>query len=420
MRIALIADTFPPLRTSGAVQLRDLSREFVRQGHELTVILPDADLPRPWSLEEIDGARVLRLKSPRTKDISYVRRTLGEFLMPFIMKSNLARSPLAEAKYDGVVWYAPSIFHGPLANAIKRASQCKGYLIIRDIFPQWAADMGLMRKSMLPFRFFDAVARYQYSVADTIGVQTPGNLNYFSEWKRIRGRTLEVLPNWLGDAADVRCTIRIANTPLAGRKIFVYAGNMGIAQGMDILLHLAEKLRARSDVGFLFVGRGTDAGRLAALAEARELDNVLFRDEIHPDEIPDLYAQCHIGMVALDPRHKSHNIPGKFLTYMQSGLPVLANINAGNDLAGIIRKEKVGMANEDNDADSLHLMAEELLACLDDDPAFPNRCRAVFARMFSAKSAVKQVVHGLLDASVIDGTRQQPEEEWQSLSTPLA
>lgn len=421
MRIALIADTFPPLRTSGAVQLRDLSREFVRQGHELTVLLPDPDLRKAWSMEEMDGARILRLKAPKTKDISYVRRTLGEFLMPFVMRRNLASSPLAKVKWDGVVWYAPSIFHGPLANALKQASQCKGYLIIRDIFPQWAADMGLMRRKMLPFRFFDAVARYQYSVADTIGVQTPGNLAYFSEWKRTPGRTLEVLPNWLGAAAKVRCTIRIANTPLAGRKIFVYAGNMGVAQGMDILLDLAGRLQARKDVGFLFVGRGTDASRLASLAQARGLDNVLFHDEIDPDEIPDLYAQCDVGMVALDPRHKSHNIPGKFLTYMQSGLPVLASINAGNDLAGIIRKEKVGIASEDNDAHSLHMMAEELLECLDDDAAFPTRCKVLFERMFSAETAVHQVVHGLLDSPATNGNREQREEKWESpVSAPFA
>jgi glycosyltransferase involved in cell wall biosynthesis len=421
MRIALIADTFPPLRTSGAVQLRDLSREFVRQGHELTVILPDADLGQAWAMENVDGARILRLRAPRTKDIGYVRRTLGEFLMSFVMRRNLASSPLADVKWDGVVWYAPSIFHGPLANALKRASRCKGYLIIRDIFPQWAADMGLMRKGMLPFRFFDAVARYQYSVADTIGVQTPGNLSYFKEWKQVAGRSLEVLPNWLGDAADVRCTIRIADTPLAGRKIFVYAGNMGVAQGMDILIDLAERLRAQTNVGFLFVGRGTDAGRLASLAKTRGLDNVLFRDEIHPDEIPDLYAQCHVGMVALDPRHKSHNIPGKFLTYMQSGLPVLANINAGNDLAGIIRKEKVGIVSEDNSADTLHILAQELLECLDDDAAFSIRCKALFTRLFSAENAVQQVVHGLLGGAVASSTRTQRDDEWDSsISAPAA
>jgi hypothetical protein len=100
------------------------------------------------------------------------------------------------------------------------------------------------------------------------------------------------------------------------------------------------------------VGRGSDVKKLAADAQARGLQNVLFQDEIHPDEIPGLYAQCQVGLVALDPRHKSHNIPGKFLTYMQSGLPVLANINAGNDLAGIIRHENVGSVSEDGSAEA--------------------------------------------------------------------
>jgi glycosyltransferase involved in cell wall biosynthesis len=419
MRIALIADTFPPLRTSGAVQLRDLSREFARQGHELTVFLPCAEQKDTWTTEEVDGVRVVRLKAPRIKDIGYVRRTIGEFLMPFVMRHHLAASPFADIKWDGVVWYAPSIFHGPLANAMKRASGCRGYLIIRDIFPQWAADMGLMRKGWAPYRFFDAVARYQYSVADTIGVQTPGNLTYFGEWKRGAGRRVEVLPNWLGDAASMRCSIRVEHTTLAGRKIFVYAGNMGVAQGMDILLDLAERLRARKDIGFLFVGRGSDAKRLAATAAARKLDNVLFHDEIHPDEIPDLYAQCDVGLVALDPRHKSHNIPGKFLTYMQSGLPVLANINAGNDLADVIRKEQVGMVSEGNSPDTLQRLAEQLLAQLHADAAWPERCRALFVRMFAVEAAVHQVVHGLLDAPVTS-SRAQKDEDWESqLSTPV-
>lgn len=394
MRIALIADTFPPLRTSGAVQLRDLSREFVRQGHQLTVLLPSTDLPTPWQMEEVEGVQVLRLRAPRTKDIGYVRRTLGEFWMPFAMRRNLMQSPLASQKWDGVAWYAPSIFHGPLVSALKRASGCKGYLIIRDIFPEWAVDMGLMGRG-LPYRFFDAVARYQYSVADIIGVQTPGNEAYFKSWKARPGRRLEVLQNWLDKPAQLPCTIRVSETRLAGRKVFVYAGNMGIAQGMDVLLDLAEKLRDREDVGFLFVGRGSEAQRLARVAQSRQLDNVLFCDEIHPDEIPDLYAQCSVGMVALDPRHKSHNIPGKFLTYMQSGLPVLANVNAGNDLANLIRGERVGQVCESNKLDELLQLATGLLSQVDSDAELPVRCRQLFDRQFSAEQAVRQIVTAL-------------------------
>ena len=395
MRIALIADTFPPLRTSGAVQLRDLSREFARQGHQLTVLLPASDLDRDWELQNADGVEVLRLRAPRTKDIGYVRRTLGELLMPFAMLRNLRKSPLARQKWDGVVWYAPSIFHGPLARALKRASGCKGYLIIRDIFPEWAVDMGLMGRG-LPYRFFDAVARYQYSVADMIGVQTPGNLAYFENWRQLPGRTLEVLQNWLGEPAKKPCAIRVDATLLAGRKVFVYAGNMGVAQGMDRVLDLAERLLHRPDVGFLFVGRGSDAARLKTTAQARGLSNVVFFDEIDPDEIPDLYAQCSVGIVALDPRHQSHNIPGKFLTYMQSGLPVLANVNAGNDLAALIRREQVGQVCESNDVEQLARMAETLLSQISTDLALPLRCSQLFARQFSVEQAVCQILTALM------------------------
>jgi len=394
MRIALIADTFPPLRTSGAVQLRDLSREFSRQGHSLTVLLPASDQQEPWLLEELDGAQVMRLRAPRIKDIGYVRRTLGELAMPFAMLRQLRKSPLANERWDGVVWYAPSIFHGPLASALKKSSRCKGYLIVRDIFPEWAVDMGLMGRG-LPYRFFDAVARYQYSVADVIGVQTPGNKGYFDRWHGRSGRMLEVLQNWLEKPAQVRCSIRVQETSLAGRMVLVYAGNMGVAQGMDILLDLAEKLRSRSDVGFLFVGRGSDAARLKASAQERQLDNVVFRDEIHPDEIPDLYAQCSAGIVALDPRHKSHNIPGKFLTYMQSGLPVLANVNTGNDLAQMIRNDRVGQVCESHQLDELLHLTEKLLAQIAADDGLPDRCRHLFEREFAVERTVQQIVAAL-------------------------
>ena len=395
MRIALIADTFPPLRTSGAVQLRDLSREFVRQGHALTVLLPTAGLNAPWLLEDFDGVQVLRLRAPKTKDIGYVRRTINEFLMPFSMLRNLRKSPLAQQRWDGVVWYAPTIFLGPIASALKKASGCKGYLIIRDVFPEWALDMGLMGRG-LPYRFFKAIANYQYGVADVIGIQAQGNQSYFAG--RQSGK-LEVLQNWLADSPNAGCSVSVAGSKLAGRTIFVYAGNMGVAQGMGVLLNLAERLRSRSDIGFLFVGRGSDAQRLRADADNRGLDNVAFYDEIEPTEIPGLYAQCHVGIVALDPRHKTHNIPGKFLSYMQAGLPVLASINAGNDLVAMIEDEGVGRVCTDQTVDTLQRLALELVdevaAIGAGNNAVAERCKTLAARLFSPEAAVKQIVAAL-------------------------
>lgn len=391
MRIALIADTFPPLRSSGAVQLRDLSREFVRQGHSLCVLLPAPDQKEPWRLESLDGVQVLRLKAPRTKEINYARRMLAEFFMPFAMLRNFQKSCLAKEYWEGLVWYSPSIFHGPFVSALKKGSRAKSYLIIRDIFPDWLLHMGLMGRG-IPYLFLDAVARYQYSIADVIGVQSPGNRGYFDTWIRKPRRRLEVLQNWLGQPSNLRCSIRVNEGALGGRKVLVYAGNMGVAQGTSIFLDLAERLQDRSDLGIIFVGRGSDNNRLKYIARSRMLKNVAFFNEIDPDEIPDLYAQCHAGIVALDPRHKSHNIPGKFLTYMQSGLPVLANINAGNDLAKIIRAERVGQVCETNQVDELIQLTDKLLHQIETDSQMSARCRDLFEREFSVEKTVRQIV----------------------------
>lgn len=393
MKVLLVADTFPPSRNSGAVQLRDLAREFTRQGHQVTVMLPSASQSVAWLIEDVDGVQVLRLKAPKTKDISYIRRTLGEIIMPWAMLWNLKKSPLAKDKWDGLVWYVPSIFFGPLVRKIMRTSSCKGYLIVRDIFPEWVVDMGLMHKG-LAYKFFSWIAGHQYKLANTIGVQSKGNLIYFDKIYESEAK-VEVLFNWLAQPNPVKSVFRLEESVLSGRKVFVYAGNMGIAQGMDILIGLAEKFLPRNDVGFIFVGRGSELKRLRLKALDLKLDNVLFLDEISSDEILDIYRQCAVGLVSLDARHKSHNIPGKFLSYLQSGLPVIASVNSGNDLIDLINSEKIGIACGNNDLEELFVISRNILIEIDSGFDFQHQCRNVFLKYFSVEKAVRQIIKGV-------------------------
>ena len=314
--------------------------------------------------------------------------------MPFAMIYSMWRSPYSFSSWDAVIWYSPSIFFGPLVVALKFRSKCPTYLILRDIFPQWALDLGLLRKG-LAFRFFQMVTWYQYQLADTIGVQSESNLLYLQTWAKQPRRRLEVLHNWLAPTPDVGSSIQISKTELAGRTIFVYIGNMGIAQGMDILLDLAESLRHRADIGFLFVGRGTEVPRLRAIATERDLSNVIFHDEIDPDEILGFLTQCHVGLVALDPRHKTHNIPGKFLTYMQTGLPVLARINSGSDLGAIIESEGVGRVFSGESLAEFSRVAVQLIDDRKGRQSMSPRARSLSARMFAPESAVRQILAAL-------------------------
>ena len=120
MKFAIISDSFPPLKNSGAIQVKDLSIEFVRQGHEIVVITPSSEISTRYLLEEFDRVKVVRLKAPKIRDISYLRRVIGEFIMPFMMIRHLKRNSLIDNNLDGIITYAPSIFLGPLANMLKK------------------------------------------------------------------------------------------------------------------------------------------------------------------------------------------------------------------------------------------------------------------------------------------------------------
>lgn len=370
--------------------MRDLAQEMLRQGHDPVVIVPSNELSSPWATDAMDGIQVLRLAGLRTRHTSYLRRTISELLLPFVMIRSLRKSPFRDTSWDLVAWYSPTIFFGPLIWLLKRTSRCRTYLILRDIFPEWALDLGLLRKGPA-YAFFKAVAKFQYAIADTIGVQTPSNLAYLADWANRPDRRLEVLQNWQTAAPDIGSSIMVANTPLAGRKIFVYIGNMGVAQGMDIFIDLAENLNHRHDLGFLFVGRGSEVPRLMASVAARSLTNTLFCSEVDSREMPGLLAQCHVGLLALDPRHKTHNIPGKFLTYLLAGLPILARVNTGTDLAQLIDRESVGRVYVGESVDVLRRFAVELSDSPTEREAMAIRAHALAEGMFSTAVAVQQI-----------------------------
>jgi glycosyltransferase involved in cell wall biosynthesis len=374
--------------------MRDLVREFAAQGHEPTVIVPAAALTKPYLLDEESGIRTLRVKTPPTKDVGYVRRTLNEMRLSGALLRGMRAASIPCTGWDGILWYSPTIFLGPIVKRLRLASGCRSYLILRDIFPEWAVHMGLMGKGP-PYWFFKWIEAGQYAVADTIGVQCQANMPYLKEWASGPGRRLEVLENWLSPAPVGPCRIKVDATPLAGRKIFVYTGNMGVAQGMDVFLQLATRMRHDARIGFLFVGRGSEAARLAAEAKQAGLTNVMFHDEIEPDEIPGLLAQCHVGLLALDPRHRSHNIPGKFLSYMQAGLSVLARVNPGNDLIAMIEKEGVGRVCVGEDPTVLETLASEFVAGGHDDAAARRRAHELWERRFSTAGAVQQIVEAI-------------------------
>lgn len=392
MRLVLVADAFPPMRSSASIQLWDLAVEIKRLGHDIWVLVPSSDISQSSVFEEMDGINVLRLKAHKTKDIGYIKRAVNEFLMPFLMIKNYRASQVKDFKWDGVIWYSPTIFLGLVAWYLKKKSECKAYLILRDIFPKWALDLGLIKKGP-SYLFLSAVEYFQYWIADVIGIQSKADLMNMVQWVRQKRRKVELLENWLEDRQNLGSVININSTSLAGRSILVYAGNMGIAQDASRLVKLAVHLKDCPQIGFLFIGRGDQAESLREVATSNYLKNILFYDEIEPDQIPGLLSQCTVGLIALDSRHKTSNIPGKFISYMQSGLPVLALVNDGNELLSIIERYNVGIALTNlNLLDIIKL--KNWIISISRSDSYKNG-RFLYEKRFSSKIAAQKILQSL-------------------------
>ena len=374
--------------------MRDLALEMVRQGHDVLVLTPlegiNFKLP---AVHKVDGVNLLRLSSFRISNVGYFKRFFGEFLSPYLMYSDFKRTKYSRLEWDLIVWYSPSIFLGILIAKLKSAMQkkCPTYLILRDIFPEWALHTGVLRNGVV-YRFLKKIAAYQYCQATVIGIQSPSNADFLIPYGISK---IEVLENWLSDEKNEACDINISKTSLFGRKISAYIGNMGVAQNLDTLLAVACDLMSRRDIGFLFVGRGSELLRLKKVSKDKNLNNILFFDEIPSSQLSDLLAQCNIGIVSLNPSHKTHNIPGKFLTYMREGLPVFAHINPNSDLEKLILEHQVGNVYTGTSIQDIKKSIETMLA---DDKAGQKMSKNsldLYQEKFLPKVAVKQIIKSM-------------------------
>ena len=164
------------IRKEKAIQMHDLCKEFVRNGHTVLVAVPTQARSARNSIELLDGVQILRVRTPRIKDIGLFRRAFAESILPWLLLIAIRRTEWGLSRWDGVIWYSPTIFLGPLVARIKKSSSCKSYLILRDLFTDWMVALGLMRRG-IGYYFLKLVERQQYAVADTIGVKTQAKLD---------------------------------------------------------------------------------------------------------------------------------------------------------------------------------------------------------------------------------------------------
>ncbi|MDP6546451.1 MAG: glycosyltransferase family 4 protein [Phycisphaerae bacterium] len=398
MRICLIVDCYLPSGKSSAKLISDLAGELVAAGHSPVVVTPDDTLPGLCSvISESDGVTVVRVRSGKIKGASLVRRGLNEAMLSWMIWRGGKRY-FRENPCDLVVFYSPSIFFGGLVRRLKKLWGCGAYLILRDIFPQWAVDAGVMRGSGPIWKFFRRREMAQYAEADIIAVQSPANLEYFKSPELAGKYRLEVLYNWTRTSEpDVpECSYR-SDLGLDGKVVFFYGGNIGVAQDMDNIIRLAEGLADIPQVHFLLVGDGSEVPRLKELIRSRGLDNIQILPAVGQKEYLGMLRQFDVGLISLAGGLTTQNIPGKLLGYMYYSMPVLASINPGNDLKDMLESHHAGLVSLNGADGELADQARRLASDGQLRETMGANSRRLLEEVFSVEKAAAQILRAAAD-----------------------
>lgn len=371
--------------------IHDLGVHLVREGHQVSVVTPSDKATGPAQISIEDGIQVVRVKANSLKNIPRPLRAWRESRISGMIWKR-AGSFFASNSFDLIIFYSPTIFFGALLRRLKALWQCPAYLVLRDIFPKWAVETGLLRKGGILHRYFRHKEMLQYSVADVIGVEAPGNLAYF-ENDRARKQRVEVLFSWMEMmASDEPKHLWRSKLGLDGKVVFFYGGNIGVAQDMDNILRLAASVREQSDIFFLLVGEGSEVLRLKSEIHSRGLQNIAILPAVPQHEYLEMLREFDVGLVTLDRRLSTHNLPGKIFGYMNNALPILASVNPGNYLAVLLEGSSAGLACENGDDSCLVAAALRLAGDKELRRHMGRKSRYLLETKFSVQAAAAQIL----------------------------
>lgn len=395
MRILLIVDDFLPRSTKVAAKMmHEMALELNAQGHFATVMTPAPGQKETLLVNEVEGVNTLYFKSGEIKNIGKIKRAINETQISYLAWKATGNY-FRKNHFDGIIYYSPSIFFGPLVKKLKRLWNCKSYLILRDIFPQWTIDNGLMKEDSLIHRYFKYFEYRNYAAADKIGVMSPSNLSFMQEKIADRSK-LEVLFNWSDTAVKKISKAKYRSIlGLENKIIMFYGGNIGHAQNMMTLVNLAKRFSEQPEVHFLFVGKGDEVELILREKKSAKLENVSYHEPVDQETYFQMLNEFDIGLFSLHPDHKTHNFPGKLLGYMACTKPILGCVNSGNDLKEIVNEAKAGFVVDSRDEEGLFSAGMRLVKsqALRDEMGMNGL--KLLKEKFSVANAAKQIISAL-------------------------
>ena len=394
MKICIIVDDYMPTSIKVAAKMmHELACEFKNQGHEVSVITPNINTSEKLIIDNLDGIDIYRFKSGKIKNVNKIQRAINETLLSFNAWNN-CKDFIINNPHDIIIYYSPSIFFGSLVKKLKKQWNAKSYLILRDLFPQWAIDNNLLKENSIITKYFQYFEKINYDNADRIGVMSDNNLKWFNNYYK-NNKKVEVLYNWAnpikynGTENKYKKKLGIEN-----KIVYFYGGNLGHAQDMMNIIRLVINMKDVTNAHFVLVGAGDEFDLIKDAINKESLVNITLLPSVNQTEFKQMLYEFDVGLFTLNKNHNTHNFPGKILGYLVEELPILGSINKGNDLKDILEQHNAGLISVNPDdklfyKNALYLLEEE------NRKVISTNAYNLLVNKFSVQNSAKQIISAL-------------------------
>lgn len=336
----------------------DLLRKFVKEGHSVYIISPiEKRVDEAAGIRTEGNATFLSVKIGNITKTSTIEKGISTLLIEKQVLHAIKKN-LSDVKFDLVLYPTPPITFYQCVKYIKKRDGAKSYLMLKDIFPQNAVDIGILSKHGIKgviYRYFRNKEKKLYSISDTIGCMSQANVDYVIKHNPyLEPAKIEICPNAI-EPRDLRLTenARMAVRDKYGipkdKTIFVYGGNLGKPQGIPFIIECIDKAQSIEDAFFLIVGSGTEYHKIEEFVKEKNPNNLKLMKAIPKEDYDRFVASCDVGLIFLDYRFTIPNFPSRLLSYMQAGLPVLAATDPNTDIGKVIENGGFGWWCESND-----------------------------------------------------------------------
>lgn len=353
----------------------DLLRELRKNGHEVYAISPvEKKKNKETQIIREDASTILKLRIGNIQKTNILEKGISTLLIESQFIAGIKKH-FSDVVFDLILYATPPITFCNVIKYLKKRDNAKTYLMLKDIFPQNAVDIGILSKSGVKgvlYTYFRMKEKKLYSLSDTIGCMSQANVDYVLKHNpEIAADKVEICPNCI-EVQDLRLTeqkrMEMRNKygiPL-DKIVFVYGGNLGKPQGIPYIIECLKTQLTNPEAYFLIVGDGTEFAKLQAFFEDEKPDNMKLMKQLPKDDYDRMIAACDVGMIFLDYRFTIPNFPSRLLSYMQAGLPVLACTDTNTDIGEVIVSGNFGWWCESNNIVGFNKIIEKIVFdCID-------------------------------------------------------